>query len=242
MAQLTQLSWTNGTVWAFGLLGAIASFAVARPEDPAPSAESSPLAVELYAAGLTPEVMACAGFTAVQTSSAVSRTRAEFGVLFNQIQFARLALQEASSQRERLSAVVRSGTGTPEQSVALVAIAREEREARSALASAVAAVRDVAVEGLPSTLVAGLDRIESNARNDLPAWHRAAEREEQEWLAIRDSLVSERIHVGHGQQVPARAQAILAAAAADPDVAMAKSNFDINGSAVSVAWLDAIWR
>lgn len=200
------------------------------------------LAVELHAAGLDPDSLASAGFSAAQTTSAVSQVQEDFTTLGLELQSARLALHDASDDRARLASIVRSGTSTPEQREALAAAYDAEQAARLDLADAVLALSSVATEGLPSNLVQVLGRIESNSGHDLPTWHRATVRDDAEWRDIRYAVASERIHQSLGASVPASVQGILSTANADPAVAAARANYETNGVAVAVAWHDAIWR
>ena len=200
-------------------------------------AQSGPTGAELgtclHRVGLGPEALAAAGASAGQTTALVEAAR---GYLIDHQGDLDLADAAAKRERDRLERLVRSGTGTGDDVTALAQARVLLANARAQRAAKLGALLDAATAGLSGQRRAALDSFSANAPWKQPIEFLAVDRDQQEWVALREALANERIAAKRQEAPDAGAQALLQQLRADPAVSAARANLDANLLAVTAAW------
>jgi hypothetical protein len=139
-----------------------------------------------------------------------------------------------------LQRTIQSGKGNAEDVTAYqeamvdLAVAEQERED---------ALNDWfvdAVESLPAGQVTTLTTIAGNRHWDLDLEMLALDREEADWVTLRDALTHERVALKYSEPIAPAVAAYLAACRSAPEVAMAKTSLDTNGTVVAAAFEAAL--
>lgn len=211
-----------------------------QPPEPQPAPAPTPaqVAAMLHAAGLAPDALAAAGLTAAQAAAALERVNTQLPTLSTQFRAAAEAHAAARREHDRLERLVRSGTGTAQDLLAL-------ESARAQLQSA-AAQRDAATQAFVSATELGpeftarLATLHDPRGEGFPRHHRAAQRTDAQWQSLRYALASSTVHERLGLEVPAPARAVILASEAHPAVAAAAAGLSSNGAAVASAWNQAL--
>lgn len=196
------------------------------------------LQAALHEAGLSPDNMAAAGWSATQAGAAVAAVRDDFTTLGATLDSARAGLQSARAEHDRLRALVTSGTATDQDITALRTAETTLANAETALANAINAVFTEATSGLATGLVDNITMIHGNRGTGLVAWRRCATRTETNWASVTRAAACERIADNRNEDTPQDAATILLSTDSETAVAAAKVGYDTNLAAVTTAWND----
>jgi hypothetical protein len=203
-------------------------------------AQSGPTGAELgtclYRVGLGPEPLAAAGVSAGQTTALVEPARLYLIDHQRDLNLADAAYAGAKRNRDRLERLVRSGTGTEDDLTALAQARIDLANARTQRAAELAALLDAATTGLTGRQRATLDTLSDNASWKQPIEFHTVDRDQEDWVALREALANERIAARRQRTPDPGAQALLQQFRADPAVSAARVNLDSNLLAVTAAW------
>jgi hypothetical protein len=203
-------------------------------------AQSGPTGAELgthlYRVGLGPEPLAAAGVSAGQTTALVEAARLYLIDHEGDLNLADAAFASAKRERDRLTRLVRSGTGTQDDLAALVQVRIDLANARSRRAAELGALLDAATAGVSGQRRMALDSFSANASWKQPIEFHTVNRDQEDWVALREALANERIATRRQESPDDGAQALLQQLRADPAVSAARANLDANLVAVTAAW------
>ncbi len=220
--------------------GALALRAVgggeADPPNPPPPVNSV-FAGVLLRVGLSAEALAAAGTTGSQVPSLVAAVESAHdpSTLASRDQ----AYADARVNRDRLARLVQSGLGSQADVTALVQAETDLQTATSARESYLAGLRSAGLATVAATASASVQRIHANSSWGFPVHYLVSDRSEPDWVALRDALATKRISEQYGEPFYPEAQVYLAAVDLEPEIALAKVNFDTNIVAVQTAWNSA---
>jgi hypothetical protein len=222
------------------VLVAISIVVIGLPLVMTAQAQSGPTGAELgthlYRVGLGPEPLAAAGVNAAQTRALVEAARLYLIDHQVDLNLADAAFASAKREHSRLERLVRSGTGTDDDVTALAQARVLLANARAQRAAELGALLDAATAGLSGQRRAALDSFSANAPWKQPIEFLAVDRDQQDWVALREALANERIAAKRQEAPDAGAQALLQQLRADPAVSAARANLDANLLAVTAAW------
>lgn len=217
-----------------------ASMAVSRRRDPPPTPMTTrELEVALLRAQVTPDALAAMGLTGAQTTALIGRAGDALGPDIEAFRAVESAVGPARATRDRLTRLVRSGLGAPEDAAGLAAARTALSNAESALATRSAAVRgDALGEGFPSGQAATLATIAVNrAWQTLPVEYRCRSgATEAQWVRLRQALFEQRSAQRDNRQIDPSDQAVLDQWDQNPAVAAAKTNLQTRLPEVANAW------
>jgi hypothetical protein len=203
---------------------------------PASVLPDTALRVALLRAGLGAEALAASVVTAQETSALVAAFADSMASQPGALEQADATWAAARITKEAVEQKVASGLATPQEVAALI-------DAKAALASAENA-RTLLLDGWLQSATANLSAakqstlamLRENQSWALPIEFLVKERQQSEWIAIRDALSNERIAPKYGDQPDQAQQAALATWRAEAPVAAAKSASTANLTAVESAW------
>ena len=215
-----------------------APIAASRPT-PATTAEVSSL---LYRLGLSPERLAAAGIAGQQTTALIDNLRGYLDSNIDALRAADSGYASASVMVDSLERTVRAGTASREEKEALTSARALRASQASSRQTLLDAAFVAATAGLDGGVVQALTLASAGARWDLPLPYAFAERDQTDWVNLRDALANQRINTRHGLDPSQEALAVIADADAVPAISSARANLDANLAAVTAAWNAAINR
>jgi hypothetical protein len=214
--------------------------AVVRPPLPlliTPPSTPADYPATLIRAGLDPKALAAAGVSSQSVSSVLSAAATQMNSAPNDLSNADTAYASARTQVDQLTAQIQSGHGSQDDIATLSTAQSNLATANSQRQAALDAIFNAGTANLSNAQKTALSTIRANrAAWDLPLEFLVVNREQSEWVAVRDALANERIAVSLPDSLSQAAQASLATWRADPAVSAAKASSDANLSAVTTSW------
>ena len=112
-------------------------------------------------------------------------------------------------ERDRLERLVRSGTGTEDDLAALVQARVDFANAQTQRAAELTALLDAATAGVTGPHRATLEKLSANAPWKQPIEFHTVDRDQVDWVALREALANERIAAKRQETPDPGAQALL---------------------------------
>lgn len=209
-----------------------------------PTAEE--LAAALIRAGLDPEALAAANLDQENIAPVVEDVRAEMtdspGASAGALASADADYTAAKKEHDRLGRLIRSGQSTQQDLTDYATAASDLSTATAARNSILNQLHDAGVATLGGTEQTLLATIRSNrsAGWDLPIQYLVVNREEEDWVALREALANERISAALGEDPDQDAQALIASVENNTHVSNAAINCDIALDFIESEWNDAV--
>ncbi|MCI0456509.1 MAG: hypothetical protein L0Z62_05955 [Gemmataceae bacterium] len=201
---------------------------------------SAQLAVVLHRVGLDPEALAAAGVSPAAAAQVVDNTLEHMAAHSDALGGIDAAWADAELQCDQLKRIIQSGRATPEQLEAYPA-AREQRDSAAAQrASLLEEFFAAATADLGTSQRNALTTMRSNRRWHVPLEFQVIERDEAEWVHLRNCLANERTAAKLEEEPDPDAQAMLAELRSHPAVAAAKAGLDTNLAVITNAWEQAV--
>lgn len=232
-------SWARYVHAAPALVAAAASAPAndAGSEPPAPPVPPPhDFKVVLLRAGLSPEALAAAGVSSASISSTLSAAAQSLAGSPDALATADAAYATARVNSDRLERLIQSGKGHEQEvaayQVAKAALTTAEVQRQAVLDGIFAA----ATANLSSTQRTALTNLRANSSWNLPREFLVVNRDQAEWVRLRDALANERISRKLGDEADAAAQAQLANWRAAPTVAAARTALDANLPQIRTNW------
>lgn len=191
----------------------------------------------LVRAGLEPESLAAAGLTEQQAATALAALKTYF--TNNAYSFTAAASNLATHTQtvNSLTRKVQAGVATEQDLAALASAKSSLTSAQSAQASLMTSFR--AAANLSQGQLAVIDTIRANRSWGLPVQYLTVNREESDWVALRNALANERIADKLGAEPDQDARNLVLSANAHQTVAAAVINIGANGGLIRNAWVVA---
>jgi hypothetical protein len=189
----------------------------------------------LFSAGLSPQTLAAAGFSAAQASTALATVLEEHEAAVLALNAADERLQRAKEARDRTLARIRSGVASQAEATGLQALEAEVAAARSDRAQRVDNIRRPVTEMRPGSAEI-IRAITENAVEGIPIWCSVIDRPTEQTIALRDALSAKQIRERLGETVPTEVTAVINATLGNQQVASAKANLEANQETVTAAW------
>lgn len=191
--------------------------------------------VALAKTGLTLKTVAAVGLNAQQVAAAIGDATEVITEDIEELRTASLAAAEARSEAERLSRVIRGGAATQQDRTAHSAALAAAQTAQSQAQAILAAAFTSASASLTASQIAALQTLQGNVAWQLPIHYLAANREQSEWVALRDALANVRVASQFGEDPDQGATDLIHAANSAPGVAAAAANLAGIGE-LTAAW------
>ncbi len=192
--------------------------------------------VTLLRAGLSPEALAAAGVSSGSISSALSAAAQSLAGSPDALVTADAAYATARVNSDRLERLIQSGKGHEQEVAAYQAakttLATAETERQAVLDGIFAA----ATANLSSAQRTALTNLRANASWNLPKEFLVVNRDQAEWVRLRDALANEKISHKLGDEADAGAQTQLANWRANSSVAAARTALDTNLPQIRTNW------
>jgi len=201
---------------------------------------TSPFASTIIRVGLDPEALAAAGVTSAQVAGIIDAVLASDAAVSGDLAAADADHRAAKGELDRLTRLVRSGTGSPEDVTALAAAQSDLATAEAAQAAAMNALFNAGVAGLPVTTQDTLTTIRASRHTKLPVEYLTVIGSADDWLSLRRALQHEKVAGKTGEEVAEEIATQLATFRARSAVATARANLDARLAAVHTAWEDAL--
>jgi len=201
---------------------------------------TSPFASTIIRVGLDPEALAAAGVTAAQVAGVIDVVLASDAAVNGDLAAADADHREARGEVDRLTRLVRSGTGSAEDVTALGAAQSDLATAEAAQAAAMDALHSAGVAVLSGSVQATLATIRASRGTKLPVEYLAVSGSRDDWLSLRRALQHEKVAGKTGEEVAEEIATQLATFRARSAVATARANLDARLAAVHTAWEDAL--
>jgi hypothetical protein len=190
----------------------------------------------LIRSGLDPKALAAAGVSSGSISSVLAAAASQINSAPTALSSADDALAAARTQVDQLTTKIQSGHGTQDDITALATANSGLATATSQRQATLDAIFSAATANLTNAQQTALATIRANRSWDLPLEFLTVNREQSEWVAVRDALANERVAVSLPDSLNQTAQSNLATWRADPSVSAAKSSLDSNLSGVTTSW------
>jgi hypothetical protein len=203
---------------------------------PASGLPNTNLRATLLRSGLGAEALAASGVSAQETSAVVAAFASAMASKPGALEQADSAYADARVNKETLEIKVSSGIGTPQDVAALASAKATLVSAETARQDLLAEFFEDGVASLSAAKVATLTMLRTNDEWVLPVEFRVKERNQAEWVAIRDALNNERIAPQYGDPPDQAQQAALTTWRSDAPVAAAKAALTTNLASVQSAW------
>lgn len=217
-------------LWKSGLFAAV----FAAPAAPTPTPEH--FEVVLIRSGLDAKALAAAGVSSGSIASVLQAASAEASEAPSALSQADATYATWRVEADRLERLITAGKGTQEDVAAYQTAKANLASATSARAAILDGYFAAGIEGLASGQRTALTKIRANRSWELPLEFLVVDREEAEWVQVRDALANERIAVDLPDTLSQAAQQSLAGWRANASVAAAKASFDANLASVTSAW------
>ena len=198
------------------------------------------LASALIRTGLNADALAAAGISPSSVNTVVIDVLDHLGVNQMAIELADAAHADAKLQANQLKRVIQSGQATSDQITAYPVATVQLSQCKMQCQALLDDVVNTAISSLTNSQKSTLAAIRANRQWDLPSEFLVVDREEADWVHLRDCLANERIAEQLEEDPDPDAQAALAEYRSDPAVATATTNLDINLSVVTAVWDQAV--
>jgi hypothetical protein len=206
-----------------------------EPPPPAPLVASD-TAIAALRAGLGPDALCAAGLTAQQAGPIVTNLEAAAAASPGSLAAADAGYAAAGVTTDVLRRKIESGLASQQEVASYAAEMQSLATATAQRQAAIDALFTAGTQSLPLVVVAKLQRIRANRSWELPLEFAAVDRSQQEWVALREALLNEKTCAKYDDPPDPALVATLAAARAQADVALAKTNLTTNLAAVTIAW------
>ncbi len=207
-----------------------------RPPAANPSEPVSPvIEVAMLRAGLTPEALASSGVDSNEAAALVSKFQGAFDADPAALSNADQAYGKLRVETDSLRRKVQSGLASQGEVDELKTIAAEFEAAEAKREDVLNDLFAAATAGLAPDELATLQAIRANAHWSLPSEFLVAEREQEEWVKLRDALSNEKICAKYGDPVNPDLNDFLSSCRSELPVSMAKIACDANLAAVKQA-------
>jgi hypothetical protein len=191
----------------------------------------------LIRAGLDPKALAAAGVSSQTVSSVLAAAATQMSSAPADLSNADASYASARTEVDQLTAKIQSGQGSQDDIATLATAQTNLASATSQRQAALDAIFNAATANISNAQKTALSTIRTNrAAWDLPLEFLVVNREQSEWVAVRDALANERIAVSLPDSLNTNAQASLATWRADPAVSSAKSSSDANLASITTSW------
>ena len=194
----------------------------------------------LIRAGLDAEALTAAGVDASSIGGLVGDVTDHMAANPDSIAFADAAYFVARRAEDNLKRLVRSGLGSPEDTAAYQAAAKDLEATKAAREAAMMQYFNAAVAGLSTAQRDALATIRANRSWRLPPAYLAANRTQQEWVDLGDALTCERIAAEQGKTLDSGSAQLLSTCRSESGVADALFNVDTEHASVQTAWNVAV--
>jgi len=201
---------------------------------------TSPFASTIIRVGLDPEALAAAGVTSGQVAGVIQAVLASDAAVSGDLAAADADHREARGEVDRLTRLVRSGTGSAEDVTALAAARSNLATAEAAQAAAMNALCSAGVAGLSGSVQTALATIRASRGTKLPVEYLAVSGTRDDWLSLHRALQHEKVAAKTGEALAEEIATQLATFRARSAVATARANLDARLAAVHTAWEDAL--
>ena len=223
-----------------GLAALLLGFPIAvrfvRPPAANPSEPVSPvIEVAMRRAGLTPEALASSGVDSNEAATVVSKFQGAFDTDPAALSNADQAYSKLRVETDVLRRKVQSGLASQEEIAALQTSTAQFEAAEAKREDLLDGLFAAATTGLAPGELATLQAIRANAHWSLPSEFLVAEREQGEWVKLRDALSNEKICAKYGDPVNPDLNDFLSSCRSEQPVSMAKNACDANLAAVKQA-------
>ena len=205
-----------------------------------PTPDPLEIGATLHRVELHPEALTAAGLTPNAVTALVDDGEAYVISHASSLPLADTACSTAQAECDRLERLIQSGLhsendpdayGTANTSLSNVQAARQE-----VFDDIIAA----ATADLTPEVKALLATIRTNSVWEVPVAYRVVERTQAQWVELREALAQERIALANEEPVDPATQAYLAQIRANPAVANALANLQINLALNATAWHAAL--
>jgi len=195
------------------------------------------LVTALYRVGLQAENLAVSGASANDATTAVGAVKTGLAQNPTAIADADTRLMNAINARDPLIRKVQSGLGNPDDVTALDAAVSEFNAATANRTSVLGLLFTAGTAGLSQGVATMLSKTQVNQTTwHLPLPYCVKDREQADWVTLRDALDNERVSAKEGEAPDPDLQALLSGVRADPVISTAQTNLDTNLGAVQAAW------
>lgn len=202
-------------------------------QGPAPDVD---LPVVMIRAGLDAKALAAAGVSSGSIAAVVQAAANAAGEQASALATADANYASNRATADRLQRRIQSGHGDQEDVTAYQAACTARDSAATARETALAAIITGATAGLSSGQRSTLATIRANRSWNLPLEFLVVNREQAEWVAVRDALANEKIAAKLGDEPDAASQTALGVWRANQAVAAARVSLDTNLAALTTAW------
>lgn len=232
---------TAGTVSAGSISGSSTPSATndAAPS-PLPYVVPNDFAVTMIRAGLDADALAAVGVSANGVVNVLQPAADAINNAPSALSTADAAFAAARVESDRLQRLIQSGRGSSEDVTSYQTQSAVLATATSQRQSVLDGYFTAAIAGLSSDQRTQITRLRANRSWNLPLEFLVVNREQAEWVAVRDALANERISAKLGESPDESAQASLTTWRAVSAVSTAKSNLDANRATVRAAWNTAV--
>lgn len=194
----------------------------------------------LIRVGLDPAALTAAGVASGSITSVLQAAADTINANPNAIPNADTAFAAARVSSDRLRALVQSGLASQDDLTAYQTAGANLVTATSQRQTAMDQVFTTAIANLTAGQRTLLTQLRTNRSRDFsrdyPMEFLVIDRQETEWVNLRDCLANEHIAIRYPETLDQGAQSQLATWRADPTVSAAKNSLDANLPAVTTAW------
>jgi hypothetical protein len=153
---------------------------------------SAELRSALSRCGLTPDVLAAAGVSAMATPTLVGNARQYLTDHPDDLSDADTAYFAAQASSDQLMRKVQQGQATSDERAAYVAVQTTLASAKAGRDSALEGIKTAASANLSQNQQNGLATIKGNSQWKVPLKYLAANRTDAQWVALREALANDR--------------------------------------------------
>lgn len=201
---------------------------------------TSELEVALLRSGLGPEMLAAAGLSSTNASTVVSNLLAHMNNNPGVLDSADASYASSKLSTDQLKRTIQSGLATTQDLTAYTAANANLVSATTTRDGVIDAFFTAATDNLNQGQINKLNTIVANAHWDKPTEFLAANRNESQWVELRDALAHERIAAANAEAVNPNVQTILDGYRNHASVTAARANIDSNLATITAAWNQAI--
>jgi hypothetical protein len=233
---------------------ALRSPAVAAAELPAsdsnspPAPETPPLlavtkgeiAVALLRAHLTPVALASAGVNASGVEDVIETAGMHLSLHASDLATADASFAAARVQVDALQRKTQSGIATQEEVAQLATAKTSLAQAEAARVSAIDALIAYATAHLSSSQRATLATIRANSGWALPTEYLAENRQQADWVLLRDALANQKISAKYSEVADSKCQGLLAVVHGSQATSSAKANKESLLATAKATWATAL--
>jgi hypothetical protein len=196
--------------------------------------------VSLIRAGLDPKALAASSVPSGSVNAVLQAAADTINANLSALPNADTALASARMDSDRLRARIQSGLAAPEDVTAYQTAMSNLATATTQRQTALDQIFNSATANISAQQRTTLAQIRANRAQDMskdsPTEFLVVDRQQVEWVALRDALANEHIAIKLPDTLDQTAQANLATWRANGSVAAAKNSLDTTLAAVTTAW------